>query len=479
MVQLLQSPQRGASKETWGQTIAGALQPVVNAGLNMKLNEMLEEKKAARISAYNRKANSQILSAFPGLQKQLGGQELDTDPDTLLNYLKFEAESGGLEDLRNARDVSLGNKKGQARTRETQPQGYQQPRRTLPPGTPPMLNQENTPQGVHGGMNQTFDQGNIDLTNRPMVQNPDGSISNAYAQQFPEDQAKTLEDQQTENPVEELRDQLRGMTEAYNNMNPGKAKDKLYEDIKDKKKEINEERKIQGKEKERNWALGKDYREKISAQKDQVAKEERSLSLAKRAIESGKTNSFAQWAANKWGIDPAKSTDSQLLDLASKEFTIGSLKQVSAKGVNQWLEQRFARMFPLIGTSKQAQETLLAAHQRELNMMKKENELYDKYSDIYNDPQKIERAVYKELQNYGKEEEERLAYQFSLIKDKHSPKADLYSNENATPGEYVTDDKAKAFKYKNNGDEIVAIKKLKELGYKIPTQEQLDKWEKR
>ena len=221
----------------------------------------------------------------------------------------------------------------------------------------------------------------------------------------------------------------------------------------------------------------KKLRERMGALREQVRKYDESFKDAKKAIQTGDTNNWGQFFVNKFDVDPLKAPATQLMNVASKEFIRGSMMGISAKAQNQWIEQRFASMFPTAGSRADSQETVLASLQRSNDISRKEIELYDKYDEQYaRDPQKIDKAVQSELRKYTDERDDKLSYHLSLIKDKYATSGDIYGGDRATQGEYITPKKLSAFIAKNQGDKARAIKQLLELGYRAPTTEQLYEW---
>ena len=234
------------------------------------------------------------------------------------------------------------------------------------------------------------------------------------------------------------------------------------------------------KEKQFKEGSVKGYREEMEGKRKQVLEDRDSLSLARRAMQMGDTSSWTQFFANKYGLDPLKSTASQLMNLASKEFIRGSLHGISARAQNQWIEQRFMSMFPSVGTKDDAKESIIEALERGTDVKEKEVELYDHYSDIFEkNPNKIARNVDRDLKKYISDRDDQMSYNFSRIKDKYSSPEALYSDDKPIKGEYITPEKISAFTKKYNGDKLKAQNELLKLGYRIPSAEQYLRWKQR
>lgn len=214
------------------------------------------------------------------------------------------------------------------------------------------------------------------------------------------------------------------------------------------------------------------FRKKVNDLRDKVIKEQTSLDLAESAIKTGDTSSLVQWYANQHDLDFAKTPASVILGTAAKEFLTGGVKSLGSKGVNQFIEKRMLSMFPVVGQSEEANLSLVEALRFQVALDNKKIELYDKYEELYhNNPSKIEKEVFNDLNKYANEEKERLAYKLSEIRDDFATRSELASTKKAIPGSFITQKRADVLKEKAHGDGKKAQEAARKMGYKFPGEE--------
>jgi len=157
------------------------------------------------------------------------------------------------------------------------------------------------------------------------------------------------------------------------------------------------------------------------------------------------------------------------LDLAESSINSGDTSSLGSKGVNQFIEKRMLSMFPVVGQSDEANLSLVEALRFQVALDKKKVELYDKYEDLYkNNPLKIEKEVFKDLNAYVEKEKSNLAYKLSEIRDNFASRSELASTKKAIPGSYITQKRADILKEMAHGDGRKAQEAAKKMGYKFP-----------
>lgn len=407
-----------------GEAIGQGIGQGFQTGMQLKLSDMLQRQATEREEANNARIN-----------KQLYGIDSGANPQAVGNFYKLMIEHGGLERANQARSIAAGvPTEGMIST--------------------PIM-QEKLPKKIN-----------------PQEPIPEPKQVEPEIPGYEQGSAKDLENRRAK------------VIEAYNEERDPKVKKEIYSTVKDLNKQIldqkkeerearNEAREVRA---EQNTML-KPYIDRAKELRQQNQKDRESLLLARKAINMGDTNSWSQFFAQRYGADPLKSSATQLLSLASKEFTIGSLKNISAKAQNQWIEQRFTSMFPSVGSKKDAQETNLAVLERTAAIKEKELDLYENYTDKFrNNPEKIDKYVAKDLRKFEADTEDQLSYELSKIKDRYSTPEQLYSVDKPINGEYITPEKFAAFTKKYNGDKLKAQNELVKLGYRMPSKKQYEAW---
>jgi hypothetical protein len=214
------------------------------------------------------------------------------------------------------------------------------------------------------------------------------------------------------------------------------------------------------------------FRKSVNDLRDKVLKEKTSLDLAESAVKTGETSGIMQFVANKYNLDPMKTPSSVLLNTAAKEFLTGGVKSLGSKGMNQFIEQRMLGMFPAVGQSQEANLSVIEAIRSQIDLDNKKIELYDQLEDAYKDnPTKMEKEVYKQLNEYADKRKNELSYKLSQIKDDYVSDNELSSLKKPTPGTYITPKRAQALVKRANGDAKKAQEIAKQLGYKFPGEE--------
>ncbi len=105
--------------------------------------------------------------------------------------------------------------------------------------------------------------------------------------------------------------------------------------------------------------------EKVMIEADKTAADllvrESAADSMKYAIENRDLSYFSRDnLADVTGIEAFRSPEGAVFKFAAKEYFLGSLRKAGARP-NRWIEEHISKMFPLIGRSKEANLTVLAA----------------------------------------------------------------------------------------------------------------------
>lgn len=243
-------------------------------------------------------------------------------------------------------------------------------------------------------------------------------------------------------------------------------------------KRFNEEREFHAKGTQKTF-------ENIQKLRTALPKKESALALAKDAIASGEVGPFSlNNLAQRMGIPEFNTAKGAQLVFAGKENLIGNLSQVAAKAQNQWIEQRFSTMFPQIGQTKEANESVATMLESELKMDQAYLQAFDeiekqdmeKFGYVKSD---IDRRAREQAHNREKEIINESSYKLREIYEREKGVSELSKNVNqkVVKGTPLTLQNAKVFALKFKGDFDKAIEHAKKMGYRIPTNEEVEQWQ--
>lgn len=115
--------------------------------------------------------------------------------------------------------------------------------------------------------------------------------------------------------------------------------------------------------------------------RETIPKKTFSQQLANDAVRSKDVGIFSLAnLAQRTGINEFQTAKGAQLVTAGKENLLSNMARVSAKGQNIWFEQRLNSMFPQIGQSEEANETISAMLEGELELDKNWLEAFDRLS---------------------------------------------------------------------------------------------------
>lgn len=242
-------------------------------------------------------------------------------------------------------------------------------------------------------------------------------------------------------------------------------------------KQFNEDRKFHAKGAEKT-------EERVAGLREAVPKKKMALNLARDAVQSGEVGSFSLAnLAERSGVKEFQTAKGAQLVTAGKENLLGNMSRVSAKGQNQWFEQRLNSMFPQIGQSKEANETIDAMLQGELKMD-------ENYLRAYNELAKKDEQEF----GYKRNDLDRRAREMTeksdseIMKETSFKLREIYEREKGIgwmqehamkkvpQGTPLTPQMYKILGKKYKGDPAQTIENAKRLGYEIPTASQAEQW---
>lgn len=155
---------------------------------------------------------------------------------------------------------------------------------------------------------------------------------------------------------------------------------------------------------------------------------ESALSNMKAAIESGNLGMFTlDNLAEITGIEGLRSPEGAAFKTDAKEFFLGNLSRVGAKGLNQMMEKVVQEMGPLIGRKTEANLAVTEVLGAEMDVTRKEAELINEIGQAYKEkhghyPDDLAHRVYKELSPYAKQRQKDALAEIKRIKSIYEPK---------------------------------------------------------
>lgn len=155
---------------------------------------------------------------------------------------------------------------------------------------------------------------------------------------------------------------------------------------------------------------------------------ENALLTMQEAIKSGNIGMFSlDNLAETTGIEGLRSPEGAAFKTASKEFFLGNLSRVGAKGLNQMMESVVLEMSPLIGRKTEANLAVTEILGAENDVVRKEAELIHDIGQEYKEkyghyPDDLADRVYKQLRPYAIERQKEALAKVDEIKEMYEPK---------------------------------------------------------
>lgn len=226
------------------------------------------------------------------------------------------------------------------------------------------------------------------------------------------------------------------------------------------------ERKPIEEEKKREFGLIGDYAKKIIESESNIPTKQTALNTMKQALEEGNLGIGLDYLADLTKIEAFRSPEAAQFLTAGKEFFLGNLARVKAKGVNQWIERQLKEIQPLIGRRKDANLITTAMLQNEIELQRKEGDLFHEYKKLADDGKisysHLPYLVRKELDSYATSQEKNLIKEIKRIKEIYGPKKEEY------PGlKKLTPSDIEKFLKKAKNDPDKAVEMAKQAGYLV------------
>lgn len=134
---------------------------------------------------------------------------------------------------------------------------------------------------------------------------------------------------------------------------------------------------------ERNFQVNKPLYEGINQARRTMPEKEIALARIDDAIQSGDIGRFTDWAAERLGIDPAKSTQAQILESAVKTLFLNDLQGIQGGRLNQLIEGNLLKSFQNIGKSPEANQEITETLYAIEDIVKERIKIFDDISEKY------------------------------------------------------------------------------------------------
>lgn len=137
------------------------------------------------------------------------------------------------------------------------------------------------------------------------------------------------------------------------------------------------------KREERNFKLNTPLYEGINAARRSIPEKDIALERIDEAIQSGDIRRFTDWAADRLGLDPLKSTQAQILESAVKTLFLNDLQGIQGGRLNQLIEGNLLKSFQNIGKSPAANQEITETLYAIEDIVKERIKIFDKVSETY------------------------------------------------------------------------------------------------
>lgn len=158
----------------------------------------------------------------------------------------------------------------------------------------------------------------------------------------------------------------------------------------------------------RSFDINKSLYDEIEGTRKNLPNQKIALSRIEDALNSGGINRFRDHFFKALGLDPLRSSASQILEAANKEFFMGDLKQLSGGRINQFLERTLLSALPKSGYSAEANKEIVATLKAVQDIREEKLRLFDEISNQFAKkgkelPRNISSIIEKRLEKYGNE----------------------------------------------------------------------------
>lgn len=351
-----------------------------------------------------------------------------------------------------------------------------------------LMEQGYTNQNPSDILNQNFSEGANQYSNGIKEKNAlfEPQFREAeYEEKKPEISSKKISSELNEElpPIEDI---ARDINPRFDQMK-GNARKKVLEEAQIRSDSLYKRLKTEREERNYHTKIADKAAEDFIARKEKVRTKEGALQLANEAIETGETGPFS-WAniSKRLDIPELMNAAGTQLTQAGKDLFFGNMMRVSAKAQNQWLEQRITRLAAEVGdpeinalmknTMLQSELDLDKAYINSYEKIAKED--MDNFGYVRKD---IQERAYKDSEAAAQEIMKRTSFQTRELyeREKGTDKLLEETEKRVPKGTYLTPLMANVFATKTKeGDYQSILKRARALGYKIPTKEEMEIWQK-
>lgn len=139
------------------------------------------------------------------------------------------------------------------------------------------------------------------------------------------------------------------------------------------------------KREERNFKINTPLYESIHSARTALPEKEIALARIDEAIQSGDINRFTDWAADRLGLDPAKTTQAQILESAVKTLFLADLQSLQGGRLNQLIEGNLLKAFQNIGKSPEANQEITETLYAIDDIVRERIKIFDDLSETYDE----------------------------------------------------------------------------------------------
>jgi len=162
------------------------------------------------------------------------------------------------------------------------------------------------------------------------------------------------------------------------------------------------------KREERNFKLNTPLFEGINSARRSIPEKDIALERIDEAIQSGDINRFTDWAADRLGLDPLKTSQAQILESAVKTLFLNDLQGIQGGRLNQLIEGNLLKSFQNIGKSPAANQEITETLYAIEDIVKERIKIFDKISETYDKagrelPRNADKLIDDELNPFVKQ----------------------------------------------------------------------------
>ena len=231
-------------------------------------------------------------------------------------------------------------------------------------------------------------------------------------------------------------------------------------------------------------ARGNKLLEKRDQSRENILLRKADYNIAKESILQNPKDigSMKNFMADTFNMPMLKTAPAAVFGGAMKDAYINTLQAVPGARLNQYLEKQIQSAMAKIGQSDEANLSALEIGQFKLDVEEMQNKILDELESEYEAKGqpfsgKASKELYKRLVPYVEERQAQLSYKLKDLQEQEIGDEQLRKNllKDVPSGTFLTKRMAQFFLEKADGDEEKALKAAIRLGYKIPSDEFLEK----